>query len=722
MDKLSVELKHCYGIKEFNEQFDYSTNSAYAVYAPNGSMKTSFAKVFRDHANGIESKDIVFPERKTTRKISIDADNDLPKEAVFVIDPFDEDYTSDKMSTLLVNSTLRKSYDDIHKSIDDEKYDFLKELKTLLGVRKNIEDDISLAFTNEVNRFFDSLERIEKEVLDGKPPEWADISYKEIFTDKVLAFLALPEIKKNLAEYIEKYDDLIAASTYFKRGVFNHNNASSVAKSLADNGFFRAKHSVSLKSEEGASTEVNEQTELEKIIEHEKQAIMTDPDLVSAFDKIDKKLTTKDLRAFRDYLVEHINILPELQNIESFKQKLWISYIKEKIDAYRKLITHYQEAKDELAQIIEKAKKEQTQWERVVEIFNKRFSVPFVLVVENRTDVILNSEAPTVTFVFRDGEDEAPIERSDLLRLLSLGERRALYVLNIIFEVEARRTSGIDSLFILDDVADSFDYKNKYAIIEYVKEMSEDDLFCLIILTHNFDFFRTIQSRFVGRSQSKMISKTDAKIELVEAAYLQPFSYFRNNLRTNNRILVASIPFVRNLLEYTVGCEDNDYDMLTSLLHIKQNSSDVTRGDLGRVYSRVFSDTLNFGDSSGTVLAMMYDLAEDIAKDYSSAINLENKIVLSMVIRLKAEEYMIEAINDSEKIGTIRKNQTFELFRMYKEGWTDTDESVQTLGQVNLMTPENIHLNSFMYEPILDMSDDHLKRLYTDVIALNIAS
>ena len=34
------------------------------------------------------------------------------------------------------------------------------------------------------------------------------------------------------------------------------------------------------------------------------------------------------------------------------------------------------------------------------------------------------------------------------------------------------------------------------------------------------------------------------------------------------------------------------------------------------------------------------------------------------------------------------------------------------------MTPENIHLNSFMYEPILDMSDDHLRVLYEEVSSL----
>ena len=40
------------------------------------------------------------------------------------------------------------------------------------------------------------------------------------------------------------------------------------------------------------------------------------------------------------------------------------------------------------------------------------------------------------------------------------------------------------------------------------------------------------------------------------------------------------------------------------------------------------------------------------------------------------------------------------------------------LQRVVLMTPENIHLNSFMYEPILDMSDKHLRSLYTDAKAL----
>lgn len=34
------------------------------------------------------------------------------------------------------------------------------------------------------------------------------------------------------------------------------------------------------------------------------------------------------------------------------------------------------------------------------------------------------------------------------------------------------------------------------------------------------------------------------------------------------------------------------------------------------------------------------------------------------------------------------------------------------------MTPENIHINSFMYEPILGMSIIHLKKLYDEISSL----
>ena len=110
----------------------------------------------------------------------------------------------------------------------------------------------------------------------------------------------------------------------------------------------------------------------------------------------------------------------------------------------------------------------------------------------------------------------------------------------------------------------------------------------------------------------------------------------------------------------------------------------------------------------------MFSEAEKIVLDSTEKINLENKIVLSIAIRLLAEEFMISKISDKDKILEISKNQTYELIKLYKEEFTNVDE-IKVLEQVNLMTPENIHMNSFMYEPILDLSDSYLKNLYEKV-------
>jgi ABC-type Mn2+/Zn2+ transport system ATPase subunit len=60
---LTVELENCYGIKKLKAQFDFSDSSACAIYAPNGSMKSSLAQTFQDIADGAASKDRIFPAR-----------------------------------------------------------------------------------------------------------------------------------------------------------------------------------------------------------------------------------------------------------------------------------------------------------------------------------------------------------------------------------------------------------------------------------------------------------------------------------------------------------------------------------------------------------------------------------------------------------------------------------------------------------------------------------
>lgn len=104
--------------------------------------------------------------------------------------------------------------------------------------------------------------------------------------------------------------------------------------------------------------------------------------------------------------------------------------------------------------------------------------------------------------------------------------------------------------------------------------------------------------------------------------------------------------------------------------------------------------------------------AADSCVDANEGINLENKIVLSIAIRLVAEKFMISQITDGSEIGA---NQTWELLKRYEEEYNNEHDNIEILKRVNLITPVNIHINSFMYEPILDMGDGELRQLYGKV-------
>ncbi|EGD07377.1 hypothetical protein [Xanthomonas vesicatoria] len=115
------------------------------------------------------------------------------------------------------------------------------------------------------------------------------------------------------------------------------------------------------------------------------------------------------------------------------------------------------------------------------------------------------------------------------------------------------------------------------------------------------------------------------------------------------------------------------------------------------------------------VIDVIHEEAELVFNQQEEAIELEGKIVLSIAIRLLAERHMIRTINNAVFIEAVKKNQTIKLLQEYKRLGLGRLEDVSVLEQVNLMTPENIHLNSFMYEPILDLGIAHLKALYAEV-------
>ena len=717
MYKIKIKFQYCYGIKNLEKEFDFS-NRTFAIYAPNGAMKTSFAKTFDDYANGRETTDLAFPERTTVREIIVDERN-IDPESIFVIEPYNEDYQSEKMSMLLANKELKKTYETIHKDIDKTKIELIKKFKQLSGLtgrKDSIEEVIENIFGEN---FFDFIIEIEKFVSENNSLPFHDIQYQIVFNDKVINFLNTKDFKTSIKEYIEKYHELIEKSQYLKKE-FNFYHAENIQKQLETNNFFKVGHSVNL-FDGNDKNEYSSSEELKEILENEKNEVLNNPDLQKSFNEINEKLTNTELRVFRGYLLENQEILPELVNLPEFEKKVWLAYFVNQKTLFLELVKRYKDGQEEIKKLLEQATQEKTEWENVVSIFNTRFShLPFYLNIKNRSDVILKDEVPTVEFIFKDGEKEKIFKnKNDLLKILSTGEKRALYILNIIFEVEARKKEENETLFVIDDIADSFDYKNKYAIVEYLKYMSEIKKFYMMILTHNFDFFRTAQSRGISSYNQCLIAvKNISEIRLEQAEYLKnPFIRdWKNNL-TDNKKLVSSIPFVRNIAEYTQGENNDDYLLLTSVLHYKNNTENLTINDIRQTFENNIQN-LNFPTDNldKKILDLVFETADDCLTA-DEGINLENKIVLSIAIRLKAEQFMKFKITDEQFLNDLDSslNQTWNLLKKYEEEFNNEKESIEILKRVNLITPENIHVNSFMYEPILDMGDGELRELYTTV-------
>lgn len=725
--KLKLALENCYGINQLNKEFNFTKSSSNdgvnSLYAPNGTLKTSLAKTFIDVVNEEETKDLIFPDRKTKRDITINNVAVTP-EQIMVIESYNESYSSKQLSTLLVNDTLKQQYDTTLKEVDEKRTALVKAIAKPAG-KKGVAINafpklICEIFGKPEKAFLELLAELHQETI----PDYSSyIAYKfgDLFNDKVLAVIAKGDFAKELSGYVDTYDKLIEQSSVLTKS-FNHQKAGTVSKSLGDADFFKAKHSVNI-SVDGEPKLAKDIDELNAILQAEQEKVLNSDGLKQQFAKIDDKLKTKDTAAFRDFITENQALLTDYQDISQFKKTVIKSYLQAQQSLWDDLITTYQQSQTVVEGIIQQAKAERTTWETVVTTFNERFAVPFKLSVNNQDEVILNNQAPTIQFEFNDRRS-APktVNQASLIEALSQGEKRALYILNVLFAVEIKKKQAVATIIVIDDIADSFDYKNKYAIVEYLQDIAGIDKFHLFSLTHNFDFHRIISSRVgVSRNNRLMATRCVDSTDISQERYQNDvFSAWKQELATNTGYLLASIPFARNIADYC-GYEAH-YTTLTSLLHIKPDTSDIKVSHLENIYKDIFADQqdLVLPNQVNILKDMIYAKSEDLLLGNKDAIELENKVILAIAIRLKAEEFMINQINDSAFVLSITKDQTRKLFNKYSELKPNELTTKALLEQVNLMTPENIHLNSFMYEPILDMSAHRLYQLYADIKQLLI--
>lgn len=726
MNKLSIDLENCFGIGKLSHEFDYQTNNSNTavIYAPNGTMKTSFARTF-DLISKEDSKNLpcdrVHSNRITKFDISVDANPINPKD-ILVINAEDNGFdASHRISNFLASKELKADYDKIYSELEDLKTQYLKKLKAV-AQSSDCEGEIINSFSDTgAKNFFEIISNESKNAETAAATKYT-FRYNDVFDKKNAVRKFLDTNQKLLDQYVTDYTRLISKSKFFKQSSnsFGTYQANEILKSIEDNSFFDAGHKFVL--EDG--TEVTTSEELKSIVQDEIAKILSDEKLQKGFEKIDKAIgSNTELRTFKKVIENDHLILVELKDYDAFQKKVWHSYITELKDETKNLAEEYSKRKTDLEKIIAEAKKEFLLWGEIVETFNSRFIVPFKVILTNQEDIILKQETANLEFEYLE-HNENPVQqkKENLLSILSKGEQRAYFILQFLFEIESRKNAQSTQLIVFDDIADSFDYKNKFAVLEYIRDLHTSGTFKLLVLTHNFDFYRTIASRlYLPREIVFMATKSDNKIITLHTGQYRNdiFPYFVRNL-TNPRYFISLIAFVRNIIEYTDSKKSQDYLTLTSCLHLKADSLNFLAKDIFSIYlsriTKANEKTIAFGNEK--LVDLIYDTADEIcAESNISEIELQNKITLAIAIRLKAEQYLINKLPEVD-LSLIELNQTNKLFQAYKVKYP-TSVAIKILDKVNLMTPENIHVNAFMFEPLIDMSINHLKSLYEKTSALN---
>lgn len=724
MNTLKLIIENCYGIKKLEHEFTYANHHTQLIYAANGMMKSSLALTLKGVSGQCKdkAKDRLHPTLRPKYEILADGAQ-LSKEQIFVADPEESGFdTSGVFTNFLADAVLKAQYDTIFQQLNLYVTQVINPLKEV-SISSDCEDEILKTFTtNTTDNIFSILEQLALEVQAQQFQNFG-FRYNYVFDKggKVKKFVEKHAVE--LQDYINHYNQLISTSSVFRTAngkTFGTHQASELQKSVESGEFFGVDHHIVLHG----GTEIMSVEELTNVFDEEKNRILNNQELKDTFNKITKDVDgNNEVRLFKRILIEHPEIVLELGNYEEFRKKTWKGYLSDPtvkhylIDYYN----YYQSQKAVLNNIIQQAKAQLPLWKEIIDLYNDRFHVPFKVDIVNQDEIILKQTAAKLKFVYVDNQGvEIEKPKEDMVAILSRGEQRAFYILQLLFELESRKASNQDHLVVFDDIADSFDYQNKYAIIEYLHDL--DDVsgnIYLLVLTHNFDFYRTMASRLGMRSCSWMaVKKADYTIELKLGQYQKNlFDHFVRE-HTDDKVFVSMIPFVRNLVEYTNGETDAKYLRLTSCLHLKQDTMAITDQDVinivkffvkGQNYARVATGRPVYDIIIGTADAILTEDAVD-------EVLIENKIVLSMACRLKAEQYLkrqLLAAGLTEPNLVVTSTQTAEWTKLLK-CHCPNDPKKDVIEQVNMMTPEIIHINSFMYEPLIDLSVHHLIELYRE--------
>lgn len=724
---LSIRCKNCRGIAELNATLGLKSSGA-IIYASNGTFKTSLVETIDDYTKDQKPQDFFHPGKDSSFSIECDGKK-ISGACLHVVSRPDKLEGCKFFSTsMLASPSIKARLEEIKGPLSEKKKLLVEAMVASLkaGSKRKVDPSDVEAYVRQCSKsgsFFDGLRVLRDELGDGVSIEAIEgISYPELFSIQKRKLLEKPSVAPQIAAYEKHLDALLTNTHYFVTG-FSYRELSRLCESLAGTEFFAAGHKLLFCDQVTKADRICEsQEDLDCLLQEELSLVFSTKTMREQFDLVGKALgNAKPAQELIGYLGNHKQALGDMANLKGFERLFYLRAVSESRNLMDTLLDGYDARKAELTSIVRDIEREKSDWSNAIDIFQERFSFPFRIKMTNRVESVLGYEAPAIEYEHRD----TAVEESILYEHLSTGERNAMFLLNTIFEIERIPTSyGATHYLFFDDPVDSFDYRNKYAFIEYLRDFAKKTGIKIIVLTHNYDFMRALATRlpsvFCRDDIFVCEAASSGELSLCRSDYLKKnvLDAWKQEVEQDNELVtLASIPFVRELVELREGRNAEDYKLMSQALHGRTEGSLLTIDSLAPAYKSYWASLpLSASYCIQDKCFEKCELLAGLKENADNLLTLESKIVLSMGSRILAERWLYQsraASSGAEQCsygklwGRIKAHQKKDLAE-----WGIDEKRYKTLDEVALLTPGNIHVNAFMYEPIIDTSAWRLQDLF----------
>lgn len=700
MELFLKKVENAFGIKSLHLNLENDKKMYQElIYSKNGSFKTSFSNTLYNLSNGtLENVFDRLTDEKAILDISIlengkEIKNFDNRFVVFSREIYEQhskllsDYSSE-LETLTID---KKNSEYINELLTEETIEIKLQIDNYLkGIGLNFEILLDM-FSNLEDGYLDRIIQLLNTIINHEVQDISEINIKKIY-QKAYDIVDQSEFQSKISNYIQVLENKINAQLFDKN--FNENNCLQFINNVDKAKYLSETKSRGLFLKDKVYYDIDE---VKKIFEEEIKKISKDPEIIEQSKEITKLMgTAKE----SEFLKESIQKNPLLvKQLSAGRKNILLSYLKSSSIDYNYWLEVVKKAKKELNNVLKIAQDKQTNFERAIEIYKNRFHPIFDIKIVNKAESMLGIKTPTITF-YHNRYCEIPVSETKLSQILSSGEKTTLNILKFIVEYE--NCKKYHPFIILDDIVETFDYSNRYAFMEYINDLVNLDV-PTIVMTHNFEFYRTVSKRIPKLRKSVASANSNGVVDIQTNNRIN--KNMENVLKCSNIYdFFCAIPYLREIK--TILLEDTK--TLDSCLHYKENTSKLQIKDILLQFPSNAIKSLKI-DENDIYMEKLFEIADNLSgfDDF----DIVKKTILSLSCRLLIERKIIA--NNFNLLTNINTNQTAQLLDLYGEKLFPNVKKY--LEAVQLSTPEFIHANAFMYEPLIDINGKYLFELYNQI-------